>query len=71
MTEQNFKVGDRVEVIDNIDPDYFANDYIGDTGKVTEIAWQGSRYGYGWGIISDKDGVVRFFFEDELKKVEG
>lgn len=71
MTEQNFKVGDRVEVIDNIDPDYFTTDYIGDTGTVVEIAHSDRQYGDGWGVESDADGEVRFFFEGELKKREG
>ena len=70
MTEQNFKVGDRVEVIGNIDPDYFATDHIGDTGTVVEIVQPDSEYGNGWNVISDGDGKVRIFFECELKKRE-
>lgn len=65
-----FKVGDRVEVIGNIDPHYFTNDYIGDTGTVVEIAEPDSRYGNGWDVVSDKGGEALTFFEGELKKVE-
>lgn len=70
MTETKFKVGDRVEVIGNIDPDYFDTDHIGDTGTVVEIAEPDDQYGNGWDVVSDKDGEVRTFFEGELKKVE-
>ena len=66
----NFKVGDRVEVIDNIDPDYFATDHIGDIGTVVEIAQTDSQYGNGWDVVSDKGGEALIFFEGELKKVE-
>lgn len=62
----NFKVGDRVEVIGNIDPHYFTSDYIGDTGTVVERA----RYGNGWDVVFDKGGEALTFFEGELKKVE-
>lgn len=65
----DFKVGDRVEVIDNIDPDYF-DPYIGDTGTVVEIAQPDAVYGLGWDVISDSDGEVRFFYGGELKKRE-
>ena len=65
----DFNVGDRVEVIDNIDPDYF-DSYIGDTGTVVEIAQPDTAYGFGWDVISDTDGEVRTFFEGELKKRE-
>lgn len=66
----DFKVGDRVEVIDNIDPDYFDTDHIGDTGTVVEIAQPDTVYGFGWDVISDRDGEVRTFFQGELKKWE-
>ena len=70
MTEQNFKVGDRVEVIGNIDPYWFLNDHIGDTGTVVGIAEPDDQYGNCWEVESDKDGGIRFFFEGELKKRE-
>ena len=67
----NFKVGDRVEVIGNIDPHYFTSDYIGDTGTVVEIAEQErARYGNGWDVVFDKGGEALTFFEGELKKVD-
>lgn len=67
----DFNIGDRVEVIDNIDPDYFDTDHIGDTGTVVEIAQPDPLFGFGWGIKSDTDGEVRTFFQGELKKWEG
>lgn len=67
----DFNVGDRVEVVANIDPHYFATDHTGDTGTVVEIAQPDSQYGNGWDVISDSDGEVRTFFEGELKKREG
>ena len=66
----DFKVGDRVEVIGNIDPDYFSNDYTGDIGTVVEIAQPDSQYGNCWDVVSDKGGEALTFFEGELKKVE-
>ena len=66
----DFKVGDRVEVIDNIDPDYFDTDHIGDTGTVVEIGQVDDTYGNCWEVSSDTDGEVRSFFEGELKKRE-
>ena len=65
----DFKVGDRVEVIDNIDPDYF-DSYIGDTGTVVEIGQPDDTYGKVWDVESDTDGEVRSFYEGELKKRE-
>lgn len=65
----DFKVGDRVEVINNIDPDYF-DSHVGDTGTVVEIGQPDDTYGKVWDVESDTDGEVRSFYEGELKKRE-
>lgn len=65
----DFNVGDRVEVIDNIDPDLF-DPFIGDTGTVVEIGQPDDTYGKVWDVESDTDGEVRFFYEGELEKWE-
>lgn len=65
----DFKVGDRVKVIDNIDPDVF-DPYIGDTGTVVEIGQHDTTYGNCWEVSSDTDGQVRTFYEGELKQRE-
>lgn len=66
----DFNVGDRVGVVGNINPGYFSTDHIGDTGTVVEIGLVDDTYGNCWGVKSDTDGEVRFFYEGELKKWE-
>lgn len=66
----DFKVGDRVKVIGNIDPNLF-DSYVGDTGTVVEIGWKDDTYGETWEVESDADGEVRSFFEGELSELAG
>ena len=66
----DFKVGDRVKVIGNIDPNLF-DSYVGDTGTVVEIGCKDDAYGEVWEVESDTDGEVRTFFEGELSELEG
>lgn len=65
-----FNIGDRVEVVGNINPGYFSTDHTGDTGTVVEIGLVDDTYGNCWGVKSDTDGEVLFFYEGELKKRE-
>lgn len=64
----DFKVGDRVKVVSNIDPDNF-DSYVGDTGTVVKIGQVDVTYGEVWKVESDTDSKVRSFYEGELGKM--
>lgn len=63
-----FNIGDRVEVVANRAG---FDSYVGHRGTAQYIyQLVDDTYGNCWGVKSDTDGEVRFFYEGELKKRE-